>query len=72
MCMNILHGILPTPLVKKDVKLKTPMVLTDNGFILKLFVMLAVPIQELLSLVEQLANILGLFTTKILSHLKIQ
>ena len=38
MCMSIPHGTLPTPLVKGDVKLKTPTVLKKTGFISKLFV----------------------------------
>jgi hypothetical protein len=44
----------------------------DNGTTSKLFAQLAALLQELLSNVERLPHILGLFTTQIPSHSKIQ
>jgi len=70
--MNINHGTLPTSLTKGDVKLLKHLIMLDNGIISKLFVQLPVVLQELLSNVERLPHILGLFITQIPSHSKIQ
>ncbi len=72
LCMNIHHGIQPIQLQKADAHLVIFGIKEMDTLLFKLFVQFQVLVQEHLLLAEKLQNILGLFTTQILFHLKIK